>query len=165
MIIFIHSQTSTVAPPILLIIHHVQQSVHAIHANNNKYKSSSLLILCERYPGPRLNIKTVSPRHGISLLKIRRSRDPLIFTMGTHILVRRHLYIETACRRSSDLTVDLCMDFTYKWTVIQRVFPYHDVIMGWPLFSVAVWYPRAERPKVFPWLCLTSCHLAVLYLL
>ena len=46
-------------------------------------------------PGPRLNIKTVFPRYGIHMLKIRRSRDRLIFNMGIPILVRRHLYIET----------------------------------------------------------------------
>ena len=32
------------------------------------------------------------------MLKIRRSRDRLIFYMGIPILVRRHLYIETALR-------------------------------------------------------------------
>ena len=32
------------------------------------------------------------------MLKIRRSRDRLIFNMGIPILVRRHLYIETALR-------------------------------------------------------------------
>ena len=46
--------------------------------------------------GPRLNIKTVFPMYGIPMLKIRRSRDRLIFNMGNPILVRRHLYIETA---------------------------------------------------------------------
>ena len=48
------------------------------------------------YPGSRLNIKTVFPRYGIPMLKIRRSRDRLIFNMGIPILVRRHLYIEMA---------------------------------------------------------------------
>ena len=33
---------------------------------------------------------------GISMLKIRRSRDRLIFNMGIPILMRWHLYIETA---------------------------------------------------------------------
>ena len=33
---------------------------------------------------------------GIPMLKIRRSRDRLIFNMGIPTLVRRHLYIETA---------------------------------------------------------------------
>ena len=37
---------------------------------------------------------------GIPMLKIRRSRDPLIFNMGIPILVSRHLYIETAPRLS-----------------------------------------------------------------
>ena len=37
---------------------------------------------------------------GIPMLKIRRSWDCLIFNMGIPILVRRHLYIETAPRWS-----------------------------------------------------------------
>ena len=51
---------------------------------------------CTGQPGPRLNIKTVFPCMGISMLKIRRSRDRLIFNIGIPILVRRHLYNETA---------------------------------------------------------------------
>ena len=47
-------------------------------------------------PCPYLNIKTVFPCIGIPMLKIRRSQDRLIFNMGIPILVRRHLYIETA---------------------------------------------------------------------
>ena len=35
---------------------------------------------------------------GIPMLKIGRSQDRLIFNMGIRILVRRHLYIETAPR-------------------------------------------------------------------
>ena len=34
------------------------------------------------------------------MLKIRRSRDRLIFIMGIPILVRRHLYIDTAPQES-----------------------------------------------------------------
>ena len=33
---------------------------------------------------------------GIPMLKVRQSGDHLIFNMGTPILVRRHIYIETA---------------------------------------------------------------------
>ena len=46
-------------------------------------------------PGPRLNIKTVFWGVGISIIKIRRALDSLIFTMGIPMLVRRHIYIET----------------------------------------------------------------------
>ena len=53
-------------------------------------------ILLKRRPGPSLNIKTVFPGYGIPMLKIRRSQDRLIFNMGIPILVRRHLYIDTA---------------------------------------------------------------------
>ena len=42
-------------------------------------------------PGPRLNIKTIFPNMGISMLKIRWSQDCLIFNMGIPTLVRRHL--------------------------------------------------------------------------
>ena len=44
----------------------------------------------------RLNIKTVFPGMGITMLKIRRSQDRLIFNMGILMLVRWHHYIETA---------------------------------------------------------------------
>ena len=49
----------------------------------------------KQLPGPRFNIGTVFPGMVILMLKIRRSRDRLIFNMGIPILVRRHLYIET----------------------------------------------------------------------
>ena len=49
---------------------------------------------CE--PGPRLNTKTVFPGIGIPTLKIWRSWAHLSFNMGIPILVRQHLYIETA---------------------------------------------------------------------
>ena len=45
--------------------------------------------------GPHVNIKMVFPDMGISIIKIRRSWDRLIFIMGIHILVRQHLHIET----------------------------------------------------------------------
>ena len=40
--------------------------------------------------------EAVFPDMGIPMLKIRRSRDRLIFDMGILILIRRHLYIEKA---------------------------------------------------------------------
>ena len=49
-------------------------------------------------PGPCLNIKTVFPKCGIPMLKIRRSQDRLIFNMGIPILLSRHLYIATGPR-------------------------------------------------------------------
>ena len=45
-----------------------------------------------------INIKSVFPRYGIPMLKIRRSWDRLIFNMEIPILVRRHLDIETVHR-------------------------------------------------------------------
>ena len=47
-------------------------------------------------PGPSLNIKTIFPGMGIPMLKIRRSRDRLIFNMVIPTPVRWHLYIEMA---------------------------------------------------------------------
>ena len=56
-------------------------------------------VLCELHAqwrglpaGPCLNIKTIFPRIGIPMLKIRRSWDRLIFNMGIPIQVRRHHY-------------------------------------------------------------------------
>ena len=48
--------------------------------------------------GYRLNIKTVFPGMGTLKLNIRRSLNRLIFNMRIPILVRRHLYFETAPR-------------------------------------------------------------------
>ena len=44
----------------------------------------------------RLNIKTFFPRYGDSHVKDKTVMRRLIFNMGIPILVRRHLYIETA---------------------------------------------------------------------
>ena len=44
--------------------------------------------------GP-VSLWTVFPGYGIPILKIRRSRDRLIFNMGIPILIRRHLYIKS----------------------------------------------------------------------
>ena len=46
-------------------------------------------------PGTRLNIKTAFSRYGDSHVKDKT----LIFNMGIPILVRRHLYIESAHRK------------------------------------------------------------------
>ena len=48
-----------------------------------------------RHPGTRLNKTTIFPGMGIFIIKLRRSDDCLIFTMGILILVSRQLYIET----------------------------------------------------------------------
>ena len=47
------------------------------------------------WPGPRRNIKTVFAGVGISIIKIRRLWDRLIFKIGIPILLIRYLYIET----------------------------------------------------------------------
>ena len=53
------------------------------------------IVLCWelRNHRPCLNIKTLFPRYGVPMLKIRGSRDRLIFNTGIPILVRQHLYI------------------------------------------------------------------------
>ena len=71
---------------------------------------SGVYIYMRQKPGPRLNIKTVFPGKGIPMLKIRRSRDRLIFNMGIPIMVRRHLYIEMGPR--------VVMIWQIKWDVI-----------------------------------------------
>ena len=54
-------------------------------------------------PGPCLNVKTIFPGMGIPMLKIRWLWDHLIFNMGIPILVRWHLFIETAPRSSANI--------------------------------------------------------------
>ena len=44
------------------------------------------------------------------MLKIRRSQDRLIFNMGIPILVRQHLYIETAPVAFQDYSLYLSND-------------------------------------------------------
>ena len=59
--------------------------------------------------GPRLNIKTVFPRYGMPMLKIRRWLDYLVFNMGIPILVRLYLYIDTGPG---------FLDDTYRYTSV-----------------------------------------------
>ena len=51
------------------------------------------------------------------MLKIRRSRDRLIFTMGIPILVRQHLYIEMApsCLLALGAAALLCGNSWFSW--------------------------------------------------
>ena len=49
-------------------------------------------------PEPHFNIKPVFPGMGISIMKVRLTWDRLIFIIGIAMLVRRHLFIETAPR-------------------------------------------------------------------
>ena len=51
-----------------------------------------------RTPYRSINIKTVFPGIRVSIMKIKRSWDRLIFIMGISLLVRRHIYIETIPR-------------------------------------------------------------------
>ena len=62
-----------------------------------------------RSQGPLSIWRLSFPGMGIPMLKVRRSRDRLIFNIGIPILVRRHLYIETAPRTST------AMVLTYIW--------------------------------------------------
>ena len=62
------------------------------------------------WPGPCLNIKKTSfPSMEIPMIKIRRPWDRLIFNMGIHILVWRHLYIETAPWWSFRIYIDVLL--------------------------------------------------------
>ena len=45
--------------------------------------------------GKTLNVKLVFPGRAISIIKLRRSHEPLVFMMGISTLVKRRLYIET----------------------------------------------------------------------
>ena len=54
-----------------------------------------LMTECDKGPGPCLNMKTVFPGVGITVLNVRRSRYHLIFTMEISVLIGWHLGIET----------------------------------------------------------------------
>ena len=128
-----------------------------------------------RRQGP-VSIKPVFPRYRIPMLKIRRSRDRLIFNVGIPKLVRRHLYIETAPRSPSAMILsvrwrttcdssmlsngkkfkyNLCF-FTYiqhvkitivKWLYHNRVRYRFDIIM-----TLLLWYVlRFMVCLLFPW--------------
>ena len=76
----------------------IQERRHRIIMNimNVTLTASSLFHPSYQWSGTPLNVKNVVPDMGIRMLKIRRSRDRFIFTMGIPISVRRHIYIETA---------------------------------------------------------------------
>ena len=57
--------------------------------------------------GPRFKIKTVFPGIGISTMKIRQSRDRLIFIMGILILGILYPYIETSLVYKTAFTLPL----------------------------------------------------------
>ena len=78
---------------VLVTVWHLTSTIKLIHHLKQWWPSSLRHYVS---PGPRLNIKTIFPGMGIPMLKIRRSRDRLIFNMGIPILVRWHLHIETA---------------------------------------------------------------------
>ena len=80
-------------------------------ANDSKSQPSS----------PRLNIKTVFLSYGTPMLKIRRFHDRLIFNMEIHIMVRRHLYIETA-PGPHFLQIEICEGPVYLFSMLQRQF-------------------------------------------
>ena len=88
-----------------------------------------------RPPVPRLNIKWVFPDMGISMLKIRRSRDRIVFNMGISILVRRHLYIEMALwsHHYTRLRLELRVSFFVsqkdhqEWYLLKRIS--HDIVL------------------------------------
>ena len=76
---------------------HIENSTASQCAS--KYNDKLVIYNWEhKRPEPCFNIKNAFPRNGDSHLKIRRSQDRLIFNKGIPILVRRHLYIETAPR-------------------------------------------------------------------
>ena len=68
--------------------------------------------------GTCLNIKTVFTGIGISIIKIRWSWDRLIFIMGTPILVRWCLYIET-CPRYLQRNLFFICGWLIFWRVVE----------------------------------------------
>ena len=68
---------------------HIEKASLALHYNSTTWCSTSLngIWASSQY-------KTIFPRYGDPMIKIRRSQDRLIFNMGFPILARWHLYIE-----------------------------------------------------------------------
>ena len=104
----------------------------------------------KQLPGPRLNIGTVFPGMGILMLKIRRSRNRLIFNMGIPILVRRHLYIETVPSFSSMIPGEWFLRHAFCNTIKHRhVLSDHNHAYGFNFFlllteyihiNIGLWY-------------------------
>ena len=88
--------------PYKLIIMEYRLQWLTSHGKLHKSHLSSLPLgpcqncIFEKYQGPVSIQRPSSPGMEIPMLKIRRSRCRLIFNMGIPILVRRHLYNETA---------------------------------------------------------------------
>ena len=85
---------------------------------------------------------------GISMLKIRRSHDRLSLNMGIPILVRQHLYIETAP-----------MWFVCKWRVIPEaitltgnLFLSHPGSLASKDQCYFILQVQCTRPPITPWL-------------
>ena len=75
-------------------------------------------------------------KYGIPELKIRQSRDCLIFNMGIPMLVRRHLYIEMAPRLHYD-TIRYKRTFNTAsqwWTPIL----YQIIVLGFLVWGVCL---------------------------
>ena len=76
--------------------------------------------------GPRLNIKMVFLGMRISTIKIKQSIDHLIFIMGIPILLRQHLYIETAAPGHNEqmtflkMSAKIIYDFITHWGWIAK---------------------------------------------
>ena len=64
------------------------------------------------------------PGIAIPMLKIKRSRDRLIFNMGIHIQVRRHLDIETAPRQLLDICPSDTTSLYYNGDILYIRIPY-----------------------------------------
>ena len=92
-------------------------------------------------------------RHGLPMIKI----DSLIFIMGIPMLVRGHLYIETARRLSTNYS-DVIMgamasqitnltrpvNSPHKRPVTRKMFPFDDVILRYPTDIIK---PKDVRPS------------------
>ena len=86
------------------------------------YCSSPMVDSRKNTPGP-LNIKTVFPGMEISIMKIRRSSDSLIFIIGIPVLVR-HCYIETTPR----FPFQQQLSIHWGWDKMVSIFRWHSHI-------------------------------------
>ena len=104
--------------------------------------------------GPGFNIKIVFPSTGLSIIKVRQSWDHLIFIMGIHILVKRH--IETVHRwpcHAEDMVCMLLTNDIRNWTLNMAYFTEH------------IYYTFSLQFSV-PWHCFDMfyCQSTVLFI-
>ena len=108
--------------------HHRAQHVNDLTRAHQNGVIADCIPLWRKW-GTHLNVKTVTRGMGIPMLKIRRSRDRLIFNLGIHMLVRRYLCIETAPRKH-ECCKKACEQFNVQKCDQNHTIRVYDLVPG-----------------------------------